>query len=127
MVCANALLRPNIREHSALIEKSSPHRKSSRRITGKSESTPLRFDEVFQQTARPSRMSRVTNMWFRKPLPTPQSRPCAVSGQGASGVASVNRAPKRQAKHPRCVVELARTRAKVLLPGGDDRLRAIAW
>src|SRR5262249_38613112 len=52
MVCGNALLRPNIREHSALIEKSSPHRKSSRRITGKSESTPLRFDEVFQQTAR---------------------------------------------------------------------------
>jgi hypothetical protein len=35
-----------------LIEKSSAHRKSSRRISGKSESTPLRFGEIFQQTAR---------------------------------------------------------------------------
>src|SRR5206468_1031386 len=54
MVCANALLRPDMREHSALIEKSSAHRKSSRRISGKSESTPLRFGEIFQQTARPT-------------------------------------------------------------------------
>jgi hypothetical protein len=50
--CGNALLRPDIREHPALIEKSSAHRKSSRRISGKSESTPLRFGEIFQQTAR---------------------------------------------------------------------------
>jgi hypothetical protein len=40
-----------------LIEKSSPHRKSSRRISGKSESTPLRFGEIFQQTARAVRLS----------------------------------------------------------------------
>src|SRR5258708_6401587 len=52
MVCGNALLRPDIREHSALIEKSSAHRKSSRRISGKSESPHVRSGEVFQQTAR---------------------------------------------------------------------------
>src|SRR5437867_5646995 len=51
MVRGNALLRPDIREHSALIEKSSAHRKSSRRISGKSESPHLRSGEVFQQTA----------------------------------------------------------------------------
>src|SRR5437867_3631233 len=52
MVRGNALLRPDIREHSALIEKSSAHRKSSRRISGKSESPHVRSGEVFQQTAR---------------------------------------------------------------------------
>jgi hypothetical protein len=35
-----------------LIEKPSAHRKSSRRISRKSESLPLRSGEVFQQTAR---------------------------------------------------------------------------
>src|SRR4029077_14533873 len=53
MVCGNTLFRPDIREHSALIEKPSAHRKSSRRISGQSESPPLRSGEVFQQTARP--------------------------------------------------------------------------
>src|SRR6476661_1392376 len=52
MVCGNTLFRPDIREHSALIEKPSAHRKSSRRISGQSESPPLRSGEVFQQTAR---------------------------------------------------------------------------
>src|SRR6266481_1592284 len=50
MVYGNALLRPDIREHSALIEKASAHRKSSRRISGKSESPHVRSGEVFQQT-----------------------------------------------------------------------------
>jgi hypothetical protein len=35
-----------------LIEKASAHRKSSRRISGKSESPHVRSGEIFQQTAR---------------------------------------------------------------------------
>src|ERR1700758_5750607 len=58
MVYGNALLRPDIREHSALIEKSSAHRKPSRRISGKSESPHLRSGEVFQQTARAPKAHR---------------------------------------------------------------------
>src|SRR5262245_27902932 len=54
MVRRNAPLRLDVREHSPLIEKPSPHRKSSRRISRKSESLPLHSGEVFQQTARGS-------------------------------------------------------------------------
>src|SRR4029078_10597964 len=53
MVRGNAPFRGNVREHSALIEKLSTHRKSSRRISGRSESLPLRSGEVFPQTAKP--------------------------------------------------------------------------
>src|SRR4029079_1647746 len=52
MLRGNAPFRVDIREHPALIEKSSTHRKSSRRISGKSESPPLHSGEVFPQTAR---------------------------------------------------------------------------
>src|SRR6185437_3073190 len=52
MVRGNAPFRVNVREHSALIEKLSTHRKSSRRISGESESLPLRSGEVFPQTAK---------------------------------------------------------------------------
>src|SRR4029079_9740510 len=51
MLRGNAPFRVDIREHPALIEKSSTHRKSSRRISGKSESPPLHSGEVFPQTA----------------------------------------------------------------------------
>src|SRR5437762_961399 len=52
MIRRNAPLRLDIREHPALIEKLSAHRKSSCRISRESESSPLRFGEVFPQTAR---------------------------------------------------------------------------
>src|SRR5690348_13387351 len=52
MLRGNAPFRVDVREHPALIEKSSTHRKSSRRISGKSESPPLHSGEVFPQTAR---------------------------------------------------------------------------
>src|SRR5436190_8746822 len=52
MVRGNAPVRVDVREHSALIEKSSTHPKSSRRISRKSESPTLRSGEVFPQTVR---------------------------------------------------------------------------
>src|SRR5690242_14153082 len=52
MLRGNAPFRVDVREHPALIEKSSTHRKSSRRISGKSESPSLQSGEVFPQTAR---------------------------------------------------------------------------
>src|ERR1051325_8180540 len=52
MLRGNAPFRVDVREHPALIEKSSTHRKSSRRISGKSESPPLHSGEVFPQTAK---------------------------------------------------------------------------
>src|SRR6185312_14542915 len=54
MVRGNAPFRVNVREHSALIQKLSTHRKSSRRISGKSESLRLCSGEVFPQIARVS-------------------------------------------------------------------------
>src|SRR5439155_2219913 len=54
MVRGNPPLRLDVRKHPPLIEKPSAHRKSSRRISRKSESSLLRCGEVFQQTARES-------------------------------------------------------------------------
>src|SRR5690242_14299804 len=51
MLRGNSPFRVDVREHPALIEKSSTHRKSSRRISGKSESPSLQSGEVFPQTA----------------------------------------------------------------------------
>src|SRR5262249_837233 len=49
-VRGNPPLRLDVRKHPPLIEKPSAHRKSSCRISRKSESPPLRCGEVFQQT-----------------------------------------------------------------------------
>src|ERR1700746_2883190 len=75
MVCGNALLRPNIREHSALIEKASAHRKSSRRISGKSESPHVRSGDVFQQTARPKNHTAFLGLYGK----VRRHPPCAVA------------------------------------------------
>src|SRR5690349_10371432 len=69
MVRGNAPVRLDVREHSALIQKSSTHCKSSRRISGKSESPPLPSGEVFPQTARSmllgySTGSAALSSWF---------------------------------------------------------------
>jgi hypothetical protein len=67
-----------------LIEKPSAHRKSSRRISGQSESPPLRSGEVFQQTAR-KQTARWTNFFSgwaseqrRKALDRKGLRPTAI-------------------------------------------------
>src|SRR5437868_3904086 len=64
MIRRNAPLRLDIREHPALIEKLSAHRKSSCRISRESESSPLRFGEVFPQTARLGLASMACLMMF---------------------------------------------------------------
>src|SRR6185312_3005367 len=67
MLRGNAPFRVDVREHPALIEKSSTHRKSSRRISGKSESPLFHSGEVFLQTAKASlgglRCVRTTRTW----------------------------------------------------------------
>src|SRR6516165_11025240 len=68
MVCGNTLFGADIREHSALIEKSSAHRKSSRRISGKSESSSLRSGQVFQQTASTTLADLLTPLFVANPF-----------------------------------------------------------